>query len=199
LRYYDAIEVRFGQGSKSYTSVKLSDSGYPWRTREEMARRMHLIVSAQPSDHNHNGRMLRMMQSSSAVNPASVLIVDDDRDAREMLSEYLAFCGFVVYRAQDGGEAIDVAVRVQPGVVLMDLMMPRMDGWEATRRLKTDDRTRGISIVAVSACSHSEDQARARRVGCEHFVPKPIDLEQLACLVNRLLARRPPDSAPILK
>src|SRR4051812_31145378 len=93
-----------------------------------------------------------LLSSASVVPPsgttaiklaASVLVVDDDRDAREMLSEYLSFCGFVVHRAQDGSEAVEVAVRVRPRVVLMDLMMPRMDGWEATRRLKTDDRTKG--------------------------------------------------------
>jgi two-component system cell cycle response regulator DivK len=129
-----------------------------------------------------------MSQSNPAIPVTSVLVVDDDRDAREMLSEYLAFCGFVVYRAQDGSEAIDVAVRVRPRVVLMDLMMPRMDGWEATRRLKADDRTSGSRIIAVSACWNDDEQARARRVGCDDFIPKPIDLDQIAHLVKRLLA-----------
>ena len=72
-----------------------------------------------------------MTYPNSAVLSDSVIVVDDDRDAREMLSEYLVFRGFVVHRAQDGGEAIEVAVRVRPRVVLMDLMMPRVDGWEA--------------------------------------------------------------------
>jgi two-component system, cell cycle response regulator DivK len=127
------------------------------------------------------------------LNPARIappiVVVDDDGDAREMLSEYLAFCGFVVHQAQDGCEAIEVAARVRPAVMLMDLMMPRMDGWEATRRLKTDARTRGVAIVAVSACTHPGDQERARRVGCDEFICKPVDLEYLAGLVNRLLAR----------
>jgi len=128
---------------------------------------------------------------TSAVHSESVLVVDDDRDAREMLSEYLAFCGFVVHRAQDGGEAIEVAVRLRPRVVLMDLMMPRMDGWEATRRLKTDDRTKGMTIIAVSACSHNDGQARARRVGCDDFIPKPVDLEDIVRVLNRLLSSGP--------
>jgi two-component system cell cycle response regulator DivK len=118
-------------------------------------------------------------------NRQSVLVVDDDRDAGEMLSEYLAFCGFVVHRAHDGSEAIDVAVRERPCVVLMDLMMPRMDGWEATRRLKTNERTNGIPIVAVSACSHGDDQAWACGVGFDDFVPKPVNLHHIAGLVRR--------------
>jgi CheY-like chemotaxis protein len=130
-----------------------------------------------------------MTQPNPAGIAPPVVVVDDDRDAREMLSEYLAFCGFAVHQAQDGREAIDVAERVRPGVMLMDLMMPRMDGWEATRRLKTDARTREITIVAVSACTHSAEQERARRVGCDEFICKPIDLEYLARLVSRLLAR----------
>ena len=127
-----------------------------------------------------------MSQSNPAIPVTSVLVVDDDQDAREMLSEYLAFCGFVVHRAQDGSEAIELAVRVRPRVVLMDLMMPRMDGWEAARRLKTDDRTRGIRIVAVSACSHADERARARRVGCDDFIAKPIDLDHIAQVVKRM-------------
>jgi len=127
------------------------------------------------------------------LNPAGlappIVVVDDDRDAREMLSEYLAFCGFAVHQAQDGREAIDVAERVRPAVMLMDLMMPRMDGWEATRRLKTDASTRDITIVAVSACTQPTDQERARRVGCDEFICKPVDLEYLAGLVNRLIER----------
>ncbi|HKB11005.1 MAG TPA: response regulator [Vicinamibacterales bacterium] len=128
----------------------------------------------------------------------SVLVVDDDRDAREMLSEYLAFCGFVVYRAEDGNEAIAVAVRVRPRVVLMDLMMPRMDGWEATRRLRNDDRTRGMSIIALSACSHAEERARARQVGCDDFIPKPVDLEELARILSRLITRGPLDATRLV-
>ena len=127
------------------------------------------------------------------LNPAGlappIVVVDDDRDAREMLSEYLAFCGFAVHQAEDGREAIDVAERVRPAVILIDLMMPRMDGWEAARRLKTDASTRNITIVAVSACTKPGDQERARRVGCDEFVCKPVDLEYLAGLVNRLIER----------
>jgi CheY-like chemotaxis protein len=128
-----------------------------------------------------------------------VLVVDDDRDAGEMLSEYLAFCGFVVHRAHDGSEAIDIAVRERPCVVLMDLMMPRMDGWEATRRLKMNERTNGIPIVAVSACSQFDDHASARGVGFDAFVPKPVNLHHIASLVSRYCRRRAPGVRRTLK
>ena len=130
-----------------------------------------------------------MMRLNPAGLPPPIVVVDDDTDAREMLSEYLAFCGFAVHQAQDGREAIAMAGRIRPALMLMDLMMPRMDGWEATRRLKTDAGTRDITIVAVSACTQPADQERARRVGCDEFVCKPVDLEYLAGLVNRLIAR----------
>ena len=118
----------------------------------------------------------------------SVLVVEDQRDAREMLAEYLAFCGFVVHTARDGLEALDVAVRVRPAVVLMDLMMPRMDGWEATRRLKADERTKEAIVVAVSAHSRCDEQQMARHAGCNAFVAKPYDLDILVKKIGELCA-----------
>jgi len=151
-----------------------------------------------PARHQLYETRLLTMQSNPAGIAPPVVVVDDDQDAREMLSEYLAYCGFAVHQARDGREAIDVAERVRPALMLMDLMMPRMDGWEATRRLKTSAATCDITIVAVSACTHSGDQERARRVGCDEFVCKPVDLESLAQLVNRLLARSPLGGAEIV-
>jgi two-component system cell cycle response regulator DivK len=110
----------------------------------------------------------------------SVLVVDDQRDSLDMLTEYLSSCGFLVHTAADGFEAITVAVHVLPSIVLMDLMMPRMDGWEATRRLKADARTRDIPIIAFSAHSQPNGNAVARAAGCEDLLRKPCDLDQLA-------------------
>jgi two-component system, cell cycle response regulator DivK len=120
----------------------------------------------------------------------SILIVEDERDSREMLSEYLTHCGFVVHEAADGLEAIDIATRIHPAVILMDLMMPRLDGWEATRRLKADARTRDITIIALSAVSFIDEQQAAREAGCDDFIPKPCDLVQLADVLRRILNRR---------
>ncbi len=124
---------------------------------------------------------------------SDVLVVEDQSDAREMLSHYLELCGYSVQRACDGMEAIDVARRDHPNVILMDLMMPRMDGWEATRQLKSDDRTKSIPVVAVSACARVEDRTRAAEVGFDAFIPKPIDLDAVATAVHRAVAS---DSRP---
>ncbi len=127
-------------------------------------------------------------QSATVTVPttAAVLVVDDQPDAREMLAEYLSFCGFTVQQAADGIEAIDAAVRVHPAVILMDLMMPRLDGWQATRRLKADERTKNIPVIAVSALA--DEQQRARQAGCDEFIPKPVDLESLVGFVRVVLS-----------
>jgi two-component system cell cycle response regulator DivK len=114
----------------------------------------------------------------------SVLIVEDEPDARDMLALFLAFCGYTAHVAADGIEAIDMAVRFRPTIILMDLMMPRMDGWEATRRLKADPRTRGIPIIVVSANSQLDEKERARDAGCQAFITKPCDLDSLATMLR---------------
>jgi len=129
--------------------------------------------------------------SQEKKTPRTILVVDDQVDAREMIAEFLSLSGFTVRQAEDGFQAIEAASRYRPGVILMDLMMPRMDGWEATRRLKADARTADIPIAAVSACMHEQDQQLAREVGCEVAFPKPVDLDQLAVYVEVALARQP--------
>jgi CheY-like chemotaxis protein len=127
----------------------------------------------------------------------SILVVDDDCDSRDMLAEYLRLCGFVVHEAEDGFEAIEIAMRIHPRIILMDLMMPRLDGWEATRLLKADARTWDITIVAVSALSLTSAQKRvARLAGLDDFIPKPYDLVDLVNVLRGLLTDRlDPDRA----
>jgi two-component system cell cycle response regulator DivK len=115
-----------------------------------------------------------------------LLIVDDFSDGREMLSEYLQFSGFHVVEAVDGAEAIDVASKVQPRIILMDLTMPGLDGWEATRRLKADPRTKDIIILAVTANVLKGEEERARAAGCDGFIAKPFDLHALAETLRRV-------------
>jgi CheY-like chemotaxis protein len=117
----------------------------------------------------------------------SILVVEDHRDTCEMLTDYLTFCGYIVHAAADGVEAIDLALRVHPRIILMDLMMPRMDGWEATRRLKADDRTRDIVVIAVSACSQSDEPQSIRQSGWDYFMPKPLDLTHVDDVLSDLL------------
>jgi CheY-like chemotaxis protein len=108
-----------------------------------------------------------------------VLVVDDSCDGREMLVEYLAFRRFPVAEARSGAEALDVARRVQPNIILMDLSMPGMDGWEATRRLRADPATKGMIIVAVTAHAFPREQEAARAAGCDVVIAKPFDLTAL--------------------
>jgi CheY-like chemotaxis protein len=82
-----------------------------------------------------------------------VLIVDDFEDNREMYAEYLSYSGYRVEQASDGEQAVELAQRIRPDVVVMDLSLPVMDGWEATRRLKSDPRTRNIPVIALTGHS----------------------------------------------
>jgi two-component system cell cycle response regulator DivK len=117
-----------------------------------------------------------------------VLVVDDSVDGREMLVEYLAFRQFQVAAAQHGEEAIEVARRIRPAVILMDLSMPGMDGWEATRRLKADPVTKDAVIVAVTAHAFPPEQASARAAGCDAVIAKPFNLAALADAIHRILS-----------
>jgi CheY-like chemotaxis protein len=96
-----------------------------------------------------------------------------------MLVEYLAFRRFPVAEARSGAEALDVARRVQPNIILMDLSMPGVDGWEATRRLRADPATKGMIIVGVTAHAFPREQEAARAAGCDVVIAKPFDLTAL--------------------
>jgi two-component system, cell cycle response regulator DivK len=120
----------------------------------------------------------------------SVLVVDDFVDGREMVAEYLAFRGFEVTEARDGVEAIELARRLQPEIVLMDLRMPGMDGWEATRRLKRDPQTRHIRVVALTAHALTPEINAARKAGCDEVVAKPCDIGLLADSLIKLSTGR---------
>jgi two-component system cell cycle response regulator DivK len=104
---------------------------------------------------------------------AVILLVEDFVDAREMYREYLEFSGFTVETACDGHEAIAKAHEHTPDLVLMDLSLPRLDGWEATKRLRADPETAHLTIVALSAHALASDWERARLAGCDGFIAKP--------------------------
>jgi CheY-like chemotaxis protein len=105
-----------------------------------------------------------------------------------MLMEYLAFRKFHVTEARNGEEAIEVARRVRPHIILMDLSMPAMDGWEATRRLRADPLTKTTVIVAVTARALLPEQASARTAGCDAVITKPFDLAVLADALDRIVS-----------
>ena len=119
-----------------------------------------------------------------------VLLVDDYPDAREMYSEYLKFTGFDVVEASNGMEALQRAVDMEPDIILMDLSLPVMDGWEATRRLKADSRTADIPVVALTGHALSGMSEGAQRAGCDAFVTKPCLPEDLVKEIRHVLGAR---------
>ena len=116
-----------------------------------------------------------------------VLVVEDYQDAREMYSAYLQFSGYRVAEATNGVEAIEQAQELMPDIILMDLALPKMDGWEATRRLKSDDRTRNIPIVALTGHALAGHAEGARKAGCDAFVTKPCLPDALVAEIQRML------------
>lgn len=120
-------------------------------------------------------------------NAPLILVVDDYQDAREMYAEYLQFSGFRVAEAKTGNEAIDKAFELRPALILMDLSLPGMDGWEATRLLKSDERTRRIPVVALTGHALAGASEGARKAGCDSFVTKPCLPDDLVVEVRRML------------
>jgi two-component system, cell cycle response regulator DivK len=116
-----------------------------------------------------------------------ILVVDDYQDAREMYAEYLQFSGFRVAEARNGNEAVEQAFALKPDLILMDLSLPGMDGWEATRRLKADATTKHIPIVALTGHALAGASEGAKRAGCDSFVTKPCLPDDLVVEVRRML------------
>ena len=116
-----------------------------------------------------------------------ILVVDDYQDAREMYAEYLQYSGFRVAEARNGNEAVTQARSLKPDLILMDLSLPGMDGWEATRVLKADEQTRHIPIVALTGHALAGASEGARKAGCDSFVTKPCLPDDLVVEVKRML------------
>ena len=129
------------------------------------------------------------MSERTATRPR-VLLVDDYPDAREMYGEYLKFTGFDVVEASNGVEAVERALDTAPDIILMDLSLPIMDGWEATRRLKADTRTANIPVVALTGHALSGMSEGAERAGCDAFVTKPCLPEDLVKQIRLVLGAK---------
>jgi len=119
------------------------------------------------------------MSSAKKAAPPLVLVVDDFEDNRAMYLEYLQFQGFRVAEAVNGKEAIERTEELMPAVVVMDLSLPVMDGWEATRRLKANAKTKHVVIIALTGHAESAHAKKARDAGCDDFIAKPCLPEQL--------------------
>jgi two-component system cell cycle response regulator DivK len=125
-----------------------------------------------------------------------VLVVDDFDDNRAMYAVYLTYSGYEVIEAADGVEAVDMATRRLPDIIVMDLSLPLMDGWEATRRLKGDPRTQHIPIVALTGHALAPHSRDAERAGCDAFLAKPCLPEMLVEKVQELIRPASPAPAP---
>ncbi len=119
-----------------------------------------------------------------------ILLVEDNEMNRDMLSRRLGRRGYHVILANDGREGVEQALAHTPDLILMDMSLPVMDGWEATRRLKADPRSRHIPIIGLSAHAMSGDREKALAAGCDDYDTKPVDLERLLDKIRRQLEGR---------
>jgi CheY-like chemotaxis protein len=121
---------------------------------------------------------------------ALILLVEDDMLNREMIGRYLVIQGFEVITAVDGAQAVALAQSQLPDLILMDMGLPVLSGWQATAQLKAAPGTRAIPIVALTAYAMAEDRDRAYTVGCDDFETKPVNFQQLKVKIDALLASR---------
>jgi two-component system, cell cycle response regulator DivK len=119
-----------------------------------------------------------------------VLLVEDNEMNRDMLSRRLLRRGFEVALAVDGQEGVDLATRESPDIILMDMSLPVLDGWAASKLLKTSETTRGIPLIALTAHAMAGDRERALQAGCDDYDTKPIEFPRLIEKIYRLLAAR---------
>ena len=118
-----------------------------------------------------------------------ILIVEDQEDNRMILRDLLGVAGFEVLEAVNGAEGVQAANRERPDLVLMDVQMPEMDGYEATRRIKDDPATAAIPIIVVTSYALSGDEEKARSAGCDDYITKPFSPRALLAIVRDWLDR----------
>ncbi len=119
-----------------------------------------------------------------------ILLVEDNEMNRDMLSRRLIRSGYEVALAVDGEQGVALAGSSLPDLVLMDMSLPVLDGWEATRRLKANPATRGIPIIALTAHAMTGDEKKAREAGCDDFDTKPVEFTRLLSKIEGLLQKR---------
>jgi two-component system cell cycle response regulator DivK len=120
-----------------------------------------------------------------------ILLIEDNEMNREMLARRLLKRGFEMLLAEDGLIGVDKAQKQKPDLILMDMSLPNLDGWEASRQLKADPATVGIPIIALTAHAMAEDREKALAAGCDEFETKPVDLASLLAKMETLLGKPP--------
>ncbi len=130
------------------------------------------------------------MEESRIDLPKKILIVDDNQDSRELVVKILKTRGYQTIEAVDGQEALEKAVAERPDLILMDRSLPKIDGYEVTRRLKGREEFKNIPIVALTAHAMRGDREKALEAGCEGYISKPINIRELPGLITSYLGGR---------
>jgi len=133
--------------------------------------------------------MTDVADATTASPPIKVLLVEDSLPNRDMLTRRLERRGFKVCSAEDGPIGVAMAASEMPDVILMDVALGAMDGWEATRRIKADPRTANIPIIALTAHALATDRDKSVEVGCTDFDTKPVDLARLLGKIQAAVLR----------
>ena len=118
-----------------------------------------------------------------------ILVIEDTENNRRILNDLLTNAGFEVIEATDGEKGVAMAAERRPDLILMDIQLPGLDGYEVTRRIKADPALRAIPIIAVTSYALSGDEDKARDAGCDAYVTKPIDTRNFATFVTQFLPR----------
>lgn len=120
-----------------------------------------------------------------------VLLVEDNDDNRHIYSTILKFAGYRVAEVMDGDAALTAAQELRPSLILMDISLPKVDGWEATRRLKSDEQTRAIPVIALTAHVLQGDREKATEIGFDGYIPKPVTPQQVLQEVRERIGPAP--------
>jgi two-component system cell cycle response regulator DivK len=118
-----------------------------------------------------------------------ILVVEDQEDNMQILRDLLSSAGYEMIEAQDGEAAVRIAVSDRPDLILMDIQLPLLDGYEATRRIRADPAMRAIPIIVVTSYALSGDEAKARAAGCDGYVSKPYSPRQLLAKIHEYLPK----------
>ena len=118
---------------------------------------------------------------------ARILLVEDNEMNRDMLSRRLIRNGYEVFLAMDGQQGVDMALSERPDLILMDMSLPVIDGWEATRQIKANDATRQVPVIALTAHAMAGDREKAIEVGCDDYDTKPVEITRLLGKIAALL------------
>jgi two-component system, cell cycle response regulator DivK len=132
--------------------------------------------------------MHKRQDGNQGLSMTRVLLVEDNEMNRDMLSRRLTRRGFEVIFAVNGQQGVELARSERPDIILMDMSLPDLDGWEATRRVKADNATRSVPVIGLTAHAMSGDREKAIKAGCDDYDTKPVELDRLIGKIERLLS-----------